>query len=85
VRHVASRRFWSRYRELPEAVRKTADKNFQLLKTDPAHPSLHLKKVGRFWSVGIGGRYRCLGVASDDLLVWFWIGSHSDYDQLIRR
>jgi len=24
-----------------------ADKNFKLLKTDPYHPSLHFKKVGR--------------------------------------
>jgi hypothetical protein len=85
VRHVTSRAFWSHYRELPATVRKTADKNFRLLKTDPRHPSLHLKKVGRFWSVRVGGGYRALGVASDDVLVWFWIGSHGDYNRLIRR
>jgi len=85
VRHVASRAFWAHYRELPGAIRKTADKNFELLKADPAHPSLRLKKVGRFWSARVGSRYRALGVASGEDLVWFWIGSHSDYDRLIRR
>ena len=85
MRHVASRAFWAHYRELPGAIRKTADKNFELLKADPAHPSLHFKKVGRFWSVRVSSRYRALGVASGEDLVWFWIGSHSDYDRLIRR
>jgi hypothetical protein len=53
VRYVASRAFWAHYQGLPGAVRKTADKNFGLLKADPSHPSLHLKKVGRFWSGGL--------------------------------
>jgi hypothetical protein len=45
---------------------------------------LHFKKVGRFWSVRIGLRYRALGVEADDGLLWFWIGSHADYDASIR-
>jgi hypothetical protein len=85
VKHVASRAFWAHYRALPGAARKTADKNFELLKADPSHPSLHLKKVGRFWSVRVGLRYRALGVDSDGEVVWFWIGSHGDYDRLIRQ
>lgn len=84
MRHVASRVFWAHYRDLPPAIRKKADKNFELLKADSSHPSLHLKKVGRFWSVRVGSRYRALGVASGEDLVWFWIGSHSDYDRMIR-
>ena len=84
MRHVASRAFWAHYRALPASVRKTADKNFELLKADPSHPSLHLNEVGRFWSVRVGSRYRALGVATRDELVWFWIGSHGDYDRLVR-
>lgn len=53
------------------------------LKQDPRHPSLHFKKVGRFWSARVGLRYRALAVESGDDLVWFWIGSHADYDKLI--
>jgi hypothetical protein len=50
---------------------------------NPKHPSLQLKKVGRFWSVRVGARYRALAVDVDEGLLWFWIGSHADYDDLI--
>jgi hypothetical protein len=59
-------------------------KNYALLKTNPQHPSLQFKKVGRFWSVRVGLRYRALAVEADGDLVWFWIGSHADYDAIIR-
>ena len=83
--HHASRRFWVHYRALPSEVQRLADANYQLLRANPAHPSLQLKKIGRFRSVRIGLHYRALAVdsASDDL-VWFWIGHHSDYDRLIK-
>lgn len=51
----------------------------------PAIPSLHFKKVGRFWSARVGLRYRALAVAAEGDLVWFWIGSHADYDRLTGR
>jgi hypothetical protein len=54
------------------------------LKENPRHPSLQFKKIGRFWSVRVGLRYRALAVEADSDLVWFWIGSHADYDALIR-
>jgi len=83
MKHVASRTFWDAYGRLPERVRSLADKNYTLLKSDPRHPSLQFKKVGRFWSVRVGTRYRALAVESDGNLIWFWIGSHADYDALI--
>jgi hypothetical protein len=51
--------------------------------TDPHHPSLHLKKMGRFWSVRVGLHYRALAVETESDRVWFWIGSHADYDKLL--
>ncbi|MDO5625817.1 MAG: hypothetical protein Q4G71_14140 [Pseudomonadota bacterium] len=83
MNHFASPDFWVSYRQLPEHVRKVADQNYERLKADPRHPSLHFKKVGRFWSVRAGLGYRALGVEAPDGIVWFWIGSHSDYDKLI--
>lgn len=62
MRHFASRSFWDAYRGLPEQVRVLADKNYALMKENPQHPSLQLKKVGRFWSVRVGLRYRALAV-----------------------
>lgn len=84
MRHVASRAFWDAYDRLPEQVRALADKNYALLKENPQHPSLQFKRVGRFWSVRVGLRYRALAVETDGDLVWFWIGSHADYDVLVR-
>jgi hypothetical protein len=84
MRHFASRAFWEAHDKLPEQVRALADKNYALLKTNPRHPSLQFKKVGRFCSVRVGLRYRALAVEADDDLVWFWIGSHGDYDAIIK-
>lgn len=83
MRHFASPQFWRLYRRLPTNVRALADKNFQLLKVDPKHPSLHFKKIDRLWSVRVGAHYRALGIDRADGIVWFWIGSHADYDKLI--
>ncbi len=84
MKHLASPAFWEAYRRLPEQIRALADRNYALLKENPRHPSLQFKKVGRYRSVRIGQRYRALAVEADNDLVWFWIGSHADYDALIR-
>jgi hypothetical protein len=83
VRHFASPQFWRLYRQLPPEVRALADKNFQLLKADPKHPSLHFKRIGRLWSVRVGAHYRALGLDKAEGVVWFWIGTHADYDKLL--
>ena len=82
MKHFASPAFWQAYEKLPARVRELADKNYALLKTDPSHPSLRLKKVGRYWSVRVGLHYRALAAEVDEGLLWFWIGSHSDYDAM---
>jgi hypothetical protein len=82
VRHFASPKFWTAYEALPPPVRKQADANYALLKSDPRHPSLQFKKVGRYCSVRVGLRYRALAVEVDDGYLWFWIGSHADYDKM---
>lgn len=85
MKHFASPEFWSAYRRLPANIRALADKNFALLKSDPRHPSLHLKQIGRFHSARIGLRYRALAIEADGGLLWFWIGSHADYDALLKH
>ena len=71
MRQFASRAFWEAYAKLPDHVRALADKNYVLLKEDPQYPSLHFKKIGRFWSVRIGLRHRALAIEVDDGLLWF--------------
>jgi len=84
VRHSASSSFWQAYQALPASVRKAADKSFDLLKQNPSHPSLHFKPVGRFLSARIGLHHRALGVSIDGGVLWFWIGSHTDYERMIK-
>lgn len=82
MRHRANPKFWQLYAALPENIRRLADENYQLLKQDPHHPSLHFKKVGRFWSTRVGIHYRAVAVEDASDIVWFWIGHHSEYDHL---
>lgn len=84
MRHFASSGFWKAYRDLPPATRDAADTAYALLKSDPHHPSLRLKRVGAYWSARIGLRHRALAVDVEGGLLWFWIGNHADYDRLIR-
>ncbi len=83
MNHHASPDFWSCYRALPAEVQGLADKSFSLLKADSRHPSLHFKKVGRFWSARVGMHYRAVAVEAPDGLVWFWIGTHAGYDNIV--
>jgi hypothetical protein len=86
VKHHASSRFWSCYEALPVAVQQLADRAYGQLRVDPRHPSLHLKRVGRFWSVRVGVRHRALAVQlTKTEWVWVWIGTHAQYDQLVKQ
>ena len=81
--HHASPSFWRCYEAIPDAVRQLADKQFALLKENPTHPSLHFKRVGNYRSVRIGSHYRALGVEVADGVLWWWIGTHAEYDHLV--
>jgi hypothetical protein len=84
IRHFASFSFWACFEKLPAQIQKLANKNFNLLKKNPLHPSLHFKKAGKYCSVRVGKRYRALGVEIERGIVWFWIGTHTEYDKLLR-
>jgi len=84
VNHFASPSFWSAYEALPASAKRIADRNYEILKENPKHPSLHLKKINQYWYVRVGMRYRALAIEVDDGLLWFWIGSHAQYDRLIK-
>jgi hypothetical protein len=84
MKHRATPRFWACYDRLPEEIQQLADRCYQLLLQDPRHPSLHFKRVGQFWSVRVGLYYRALAIEEDSVPVWVWIGTHAEYDQLLR-
>ena len=84
----ATPRFWAAYRELPRDIREAAQKAYRLFRDDPNHPSLQFKKVHDrepIYSVRVTGGYRVLGALEKDEVTWFWIGSHADYDRVLRK
>jgi hypothetical protein len=83
--HRASSRFWTQFENLPDSVQKVTRKNFELLKDDPSHPSLHFKKVGKLWSVRAGISHRALAIEEDGDFIWIWIGSHDEYSRVIKQ
>ena len=82
-----SERFRLVFGRLPARVQTRARAAYRLFRLDPAHPSPRFKQVHPsrpIYSVRIGLAYRALGVRDRDEIIWFWIGSHADYDQLLR-
>ncbi len=81
-------RFWKSYNKLPENIKKEAKKSYRIFKTDPFHPSLHYKRVHStrpIFSIRITINYRAIGIQRNKHIIWFWIGSHTDYDNLIKQ
>ena len=56
-----------------------------LLKENPRHPSVRLKKVGDFWSARVGSVYRALAVEDEKGFIWVWMGAHDEYEEIIKR
>ena len=80
------RRFWNEFHRLPAHVQCLARDKFQIWQHDPFHPSMQFKPLrANVWSVRIGDHYRALARREGELVVWFWIGSHEEYDQFINQ
>ena len=83
--HKATARFWRLFNRFPENLREKAKRNFDLIKKDSLHPSLHFKKVGNFWSARVGISHRALAIKDGQDFIWVWIGSHTEYERMIRE
>jgi len=82
--HRALPDFWKCYNALPKETQRRADKQFALLAENPLHPSIHLKPVGELWSARVTDACRALAVREGNVFTWFWIGSHDEYEQLLK-
>lgn len=74
---------------LPKEVRQQARAAYRQFKRDPYHPGLQFKAVDHkktLYSARIGKYYRAIGLReTDDLIVWGWIGTHAEYDNLLKK
>jgi hypothetical protein len=78
--------FWECYRLLPKHVKLQAREAYRIFELNNSHPGLHFKKVilnPPTYSVRVGIGYRALGVVDNDTIIWFWIGTHAEYDQIL--
>ena len=76
------------FRKLPKRIKLQARKNYQIWKSDHEHPGLQFKRVGEksaVYSIRIGIGWRALGLKQADAIVWFWIGSHAEYNRLLKK
>lgn len=80
-------RFRQALAALPPDVQQLARRTFRVWQKNPSQPSLSFKPVhgtGQpIYSVRIGIHWRALAVRRGDEAVWFWIGSHAEYDQFL--
>ncbi len=82
----ARRSFWDKFAALPTPIQQIATSKFQIWRQEPFHPSIQFKEIRQsLWSIRINDNYRALGLREGDLIVWFWIGTHAEYDRLIAR
>lgn len=83
-----TRKFRACLQSLPDLIRRQAKEAYRLFREDPHHPGLNFKQVHPsqpIFSARVGLHYRAVCVRDGDVVVWFWIGSHSDYDKLLVR
>ena len=82
-----TRRFREAYARLPEHVQRRAREAYRRFRDNPSHPSLHFKPVHAnrpIYAARVGLGHRALAVVDGDVVIWFWIGTHADYDELLR-
>jgi hypothetical protein len=81
-------RFWRCYKKLPEQIKVNAKDAYEQFREDPYYSSLHFKRVHStrpIFSIRITKNYRAVGIQQDNEIIWFWIGSHADYDKLLQQ
>jgi len=74
---------------LPDRIQKAAKTAYALFQKDPSHPSLNHHalndtKKGQHqkgsYAVSVTARYRAIYVKDGSTNIWYWIGSHEDYN-----
>ena len=81
-------RFRNLLKRLPQEIQKHVRQTYVQFKENPYHPGLRFKRVHSkrpIYAVRISKNYRVLGIQKNGEIVWFWIGSHSDYDKILKQ
>jgi hypothetical protein len=84
MKSLTTTKFWVGYSELPPEIKKAARKQYRFWQSNPRHPSLQFKPIGELWSVRVTQDYRALAILEDDIYYWIWIGTHTEYDRILK-
>ena len=85
---LTTERFRKLLVQLPREIQKQAKEAYLQFEKDPYHPGLRFKRVHSkrpIYAVRISKDYRALGVQRGSEIIWFWIGSHSKYDKILKE
>jgi hypothetical protein len=88
VKSRTTAQFRKLFADLPEQIQEQTRQAYRQFIENPTHPSLRFKKVHPelpIYSARINKDYRSVGQLEGDTIIWFWVGSHANYDRLLRR
>jgi len=83
-----TRRFRAAFATLPEAARRSISRGARTLLEHPGDPALQFKPIHPLrpvFSARVALGYIALGVKEGQDVIWFWVGSHADYDRLLAQ
>jgi len=86
VKSRTTAQFRKLFADLPEQVQEQTRAAYRQFKEDPSHPSLRFKKVHPelpIYSARISKNCRVVGQLDGDTAIWFWVGSHAEYDKFL--
>jgi hypothetical protein len=81
-----TKRFWQCYEKLPENIKKQAKDSYKIFQINPYYPGLRFKQIHStrpIFSIRITKNYRAIGVIQRNAIIWFWVGSHADYERML--
>ena len=74
-------RFWKHFEALPAPVQKLAREKYALWTRNHHHSSLRFEeRRNGIYVIRIGIDHRALGLRAGDIVAWFWIGTHEEYN-----
>lgn len=88
MKSLTTTEFRKLFANLPKQVQEQTRAAYRQFKENPSHPSLRFKKVHPelpIYSARISKNYRAVGQLDGGTVIWFWVGSHAEYDRLLEQ
>jgi hypothetical protein len=88
VESIATQKFWKCFELLPSEIQDKAKQTYHGWKADPFNPQFSFKQMNSkraVFSIRIALKYRALAIKQNNTKIWFWIGSHEDYNNLVNE